>query len=433
MLKIFTALAAALMLAAPAHAQSPLSDKMQAQVKAGNLIERITEPEEFRAMFGKPLQEEEDGEVLRLIYPDTIGAVFVRRETGAPATLAGLFLDRPVELGMPVLRNIDDINRLDSITGLAGVSLEKLDLRGHADLLEGKHFDTRTKWPPQKMMPANYNPAEIMENGKNPGLGVRALHKEGADGRGVRVAIIDQPLLPEHGEYAQALVYYSTAATGKTEAQMHGPAVAGFLAGRTTGIAPKAELYYFAVPSWKADNASYTAALKEVMARNKNMPMEKQIRIVSMSAGSFKNWDHFEEWKKTTEQAKKEGIIIIDCAESFMSFGNLARTGKNPDNPKDYSPEKWDEGQRYELWVPGGNRTRAGSDGNDVYVFDAVGGRSWSTPYLAGVVALGLQINPALTAGQAKTLLLRSASKTAVGPVINPRGFINLVKGTVKK
>ncbi|MDF2907329.1 MAG: hypothetical protein K0R34_2650 [Herbinix sp.] len=43
--------------------------------------------------------------------------------------------------------------------------------------------------------------AEIMENGTNPGLGIRELHKEGITGKGINVAIIDQNLLLHHPEF----------------------------------------------------------------------------------------------------------------------------------------------------------------------------------------------------------------------------------------
>ena len=45
--------------------------------------------------------------------------------------------------------------------------------------------------------------AAILEAGKNPGLGVRALHDEGVTGKGVNVAIIDQNLLLDHPEFAE--------------------------------------------------------------------------------------------------------------------------------------------------------------------------------------------------------------------------------------
>ena len=39
-----------------------------------------------------------------------------------------------------------------------------------------------------------------MENGKNPGLGIRALHGQGITGEGVSVAIIDEAIFLEPPE-----------------------------------------------------------------------------------------------------------------------------------------------------------------------------------------------------------------------------------------
>lgn len=49
---------------------------------------------------------------------------------------------------------------------------------------------------------------QIMENGKNPGLGIRELHKQGITGKGVNVAIIDQNLLLHHPEFSGKIAAY---------------------------------------------------------------------------------------------------------------------------------------------------------------------------------------------------------------------------------
>ena len=44
---------------------------------------------------------------------------------------------------------------------------------------------------------------QIMEAGKNPGLGVRSLHERGITGKGINVAIIDQNMVLDHPEFAE--------------------------------------------------------------------------------------------------------------------------------------------------------------------------------------------------------------------------------------
>ena len=47
-----------------------------------------------------------------------------------------------------------------------------------------------------------------MENGKNPGLGIRALHGQGITGEGVSVAIIDEAIFLEPPEFSDRIVDY---------------------------------------------------------------------------------------------------------------------------------------------------------------------------------------------------------------------------------
>ena len=57
--------------------------------------------------------------------------------------------------------------------------LSDLDLKDRAADLLRADFDDRTTWPPAERMPKDSDYKQITELGKNPGLGVRALHKQG--------------------------------------------------------------------------------------------------------------------------------------------------------------------------------------------------------------------------------------------------------------
>jgi subtilisin family serine protease len=74
------------------------------------------------------------------------------------------------------------------------------------------------------------------------------LHTAGITGRGVAVAIIDQPMFQDHPEFAGRIVAYRDFGT-ESESSMHGPAVTSLLAGTNTGTAPEAKVYYASVPS----------------------------------------------------------------------------------------------------------------------------------------------------------------------------------------
>jgi hypothetical protein len=53
---------------------------------------------------------------------------------------------------------------------------------------------------------------------------------------------------------------------------------------------------------------------------------------------------------------------------------------------------------------------------------------SWTVPYLAGLAALGCQIDPTLKPNEIVQLWLRTATQAPAGPVVNPAGFIQAIK-----
>jgi hypothetical protein len=423
-------------------AAADIQKKVEAALKAGDLIARVTEASEFESLFGAPLKEETrpdgDGTATTLVYAGGISAGFKQQNKASANTLVFISIaDRGVDLGRPVLRTPADLLKLDGFRGLENVSLAKLDLTGQKEVLSGMPFDSDTQWPAPEMLPKGFDPAKLLQDGKNPGLGLRALHARGIDGRDVAIAIIDQPLLLDHREYSSRIVYFNALDVDGVPPQMHGPSVASFAVGRDIGTAPKASLYYFAVPTWKGDNIYYVEALQAIIDINAKKPAAQRIRVVSISTGMFSQLKNYGLWQQALAKAQAAGILVITCDEgsddSFINYGTLTRDpAKDPDLADSYMPGVWGGG-RHALWVPVGNRTRASHRDRNAYAFDVAGGRSWAAPYLAGVAALGFQVNPALTPEEMKDLLVKSATQTQNGPIINPGGFIELAAKTVKK
>jgi LysM repeat protein len=85
---------------------------------------------------------------------------------------------------------------------LRGRDLSKLNLRNALDaFLNAATFDYHTIWPNPDQLPPGFDPDMVMGFGKNPGLGIRALHEQGFTGQGIGIAIISpDPLLVEHQE-----------------------------------------------------------------------------------------------------------------------------------------------------------------------------------------------------------------------------------------
>lgn len=405
-------------------------------IKSGTIAYKLTEPEEIKSLLGNPQEESEKKsggmQILELKYPDLLIQFGKMRNDPAPFTLGEiLFRGEKIDIGENekiVLRTNGDLKKIDRFWGLANVSLVKLDLRDQINFLSSMTFDTLTEWPSEDKMPQGFRPAYFIANAKNPGLGVRALHKQGIDGTDVGIAIIDQPLLLGHVEYTAALTRYDETGLGKVSPQMHGSPVTSIAVGKNLGVAPGASLTYFAVPMWERDNRPYITSLEKILEWNKILPEQERIRTVSISNGMFPHYPHYEEWKEILEQAESQGILVVTCDQAAFEYGILSlKPGKDPDKPENYERGYYSS-EKDVIRVPGANKTVASYIGNDVYTFDKMGGMSWGAPYIAGLAALAYQINPDIKPKEIIQLLIATTVKTDAGPIVNPAGFIERVR-----
>lgn len=326
-------------------------------------------------------------------------------------------------------------------------SMPAVDLSGiHAnlgkDVVETLWFNETTKWWSTTDRQAAQT---FLELGMNPGLGVRELHAEGITGKGVTVAIIDQPVLPDHPEFKGKIVKYFDAGTGKQAklGSMHGPAVTSLLVGDRIGTAPEAKLYFVAAPSWLYDAQYYAAALDWLVAENKKLPEGQKIRLVSVSTMPSGLWALFDKnndaWDAAYQRATEAGLLVLDgtyeqgitvpCTLDLYDRDNVAKCIPEWGGPTDSPHER--------INIPVSRRSTATEQINGQTVFSyqytGWGGLSWSLPYLAGVLAMGWQINPDLTNTQILELLFDSAYITEDRlKVIDPRAFIEMVKLTVR-
>ncbi len=120
------------------------------------------------------------------------------------------------------LTMLEDSNMWGSAYDFRLEDLTSLDLSNESEKMKDIVFDKYTKWTDK--LPKGFNPKAVMENGKNPGLGIRSIHKKGITGKGVNIAIIDQPLLLQHMEYCKQVKLYEEGNTDGV-ASMHGPFV----------------------------------------------------------------------------------------------------------------------------------------------------------------------------------------------------------------
>ncbi|MCG3128020.1 MAG: hypothetical protein CHACPFDD_02893 [Phycisphaerae bacterium] len=341
---------------------------------------------------------------------------------------------------------------------LRSTDLSGLDLRQAGKDLLLATFDTRTRWPAAGRLPADFDAARITELGKNPGLGLRSLHARGVTGRGVAIAIVDQPLIVDHEEFgARIRLYEEINITSDTPAQMHGPAVASIAAGKTVGVAPGADIYYIAafVFDTKAKPRSdtrdfrwYAQAIRRILEVNQQLPPGGRIRAISLSAGWNASEAGYDEMQQAVLAAKDAGLLITSSnferihgrpinglgrapladPDRFDSYTPGMFWAKNPDNPA--LPHD-------ALLIPMDSRSTAAPNGRQDYAFYRQGGWSWITPYLAGVYALAAQVKPEITPDEFLMLAFKTGrpldwptqtGRVVLGVIIDPPVLIEALR-----
>jgi serine protease AprX len=284
---------------------------------------------------------------------------------------------------------------------------------------------------------------EILKLGMNPGLGVRALHADGITGHGVNVAIIDQNLNVDHPEFKGKIIKYRDFGTDQPsdKGSMHGPSVTSLLAGENIGTAPGAKIYFAAVPSWFSDAQYYADALDWIVAENEKLSEDQKIRVVSVSSipsGIWSEYKNQETWKAAYERALKVGILVLDCTYEHRYTSPCTLDMYDPDAVAKCIPQ-WNgptDSPHKRIYVPMSQRSTAIENSDPIFSYQNVGqgGISWTVPYLSGVLAMGWQVNPALTGSQLLDLVYASAYVTNDDHlIINPQAFIEMVKLTLNK
>ena len=416
------------------------ADIIHQAVAEGKLAYKLTTPGELKALLGEPQTEEEkDGGgmiVLDMFYPD-VRALFgkSKRDDNASFKLMGLLIkgSGEVDIGgvlkgqrQVVVRNIDDFHEI----GLRNVNLKNLDLSGEGDYLKGEDFDSLTQWPGPEKLPDGFDPKKLLEEGKNPGLGIRALHKEGINGEGIGIAILDQPLLLGHEEYSSRLIRYDATKASWMKPQMHGSPIIGIAVGKKCGVAPRAFVFYYAAPT-TIEHQMQADYIDEIIKYNETAGDPGRIRVISISA-SPEGASNNDAFRKAHKKAQDAGILVVTCSEKFLRYGTLTLIeGKDPDNPESYKVGRY-VGASDVLLIPAGNKTIATHQGINVYKYEREGGMSWAAPYIAGLAALAFQVNPDVHPQTIVERLVETATHTKIGPVVNPREFIKSIKGRAK-
>lgn len=324
-------------------------------------------------------------------------------------------------------------------------------LSDYTEALSNVTFNTSTVWP--EKLPGGFSPEDIMETGKNPGLGINKIHEMGYTGKNVSIAIIDQALNPDHIEYRNNIMGYELLHSFDMNAAMHGAAVASIAVGQSCGVAPDADLYYisstfgtYTMTGVKVDLDYMAQGIDRLLEINQMLPDDKKIHVISISRGFGSGVKGSSKVQAAIERAKKENIFVITTTPKpnygFQLMGLGRELNADPDDINSYGPGRFYRDNFYagqsdtEKWllVPMDARTYASWWSADGYEYNASGGLSWSVPWLAGLYALCLEKNPSLTPDE----FISTAFETGItrtiehdgksyelGTIIDPVALIN--------
>lgn len=365
----------------------------------------------------------------------------------ADANFIALRIDDPVTRAIfgERRRTADGQARSNPVSGKGAVVKEVepfADLRGQdasqvagldAGTIAGLKYNEATRW---NAAAAKVSRA-ILQRSKDPGLGVRSLHRAGITGAGVSVGIVDQNIYLDHPEFKERIARYQDVGCNASHGSMHGPAVASLLVGKNIGTAPGARLYFAAAPSWTADSKFQADALHWLLDVNAALPPAEKIRVISVSAAPSGRGSPFKKnqalWDTACERATKAGVLVLDCTSHRGIISACYYDGAAPDDLARVTPGfpgRPFQPQDGRIYAPTSRRTVAEEfkQGEFGYYYTGVGGLSWAIPYAAGVLALGWQVNPQLPPERMVELLRQTAYAKDGVKIINPVAFIAAVK-----
>lgn len=302
--------------------------------------------------------------------------------------------------------------------------LSGVDFSASPDKLLYTTFDSKTVWPDN--LPEGFDPQQILDRNRNPGLGVRSLHEQGITGKGVNIGIVDNRLLTDHVEYKGRLKMYRDFNTCGEPASMHGSAVASIAVGSTVGVAPEANLYYVSQdPAKFGETEECTAPVLEgltyLLDLNELLPEKDRLDVISISYG-WTEKKGGEELTALVERAKEAGIFVVSSSikENYgMDFSGTSRDpASNPDDRSAYRPglffaanyQRSPSDFKEVLMIPMDYRATASPTGPEDYVNYVYGGYSWAAPYLAGVYALARQVKPDVSPEEFYRLAMETSS-----------------------
>ena len=273
-------------------------------------------------------------------------------------------------------------------------------------------------------------PVHICLDRSVPAIGVPEVWAAGYRGAGVKVAIVDTGIDPDHPDLAGRVAGGESFVGGDyRDENGHGTHVAGIIAGsgaasggRYRGVAPEATLYVARVL-----DRDGSGAMSGVMA-GVEWAVDQGVQVINLSLGGAGSSDGQDALSLTCNAAVAQGIVVCVAAGNA---GPGAKTIGAPGAAADVitvgAVDRQDAVARFSARGP----TADGRDKPDVCFpgvgivstraaglspgepvdehYTAISGTSMATPHASGVAALLLQAVPTLTPAEVKRALMDTA------------------------
>lgn len=275
---------------------------------------------------------------------------------------------------------------------------------------------------------------------------VPRLWEEGLKGEGVRIAILDTGIDPEHPDF-EGRIAATTDFTGQgaTDRNGHGTHCAGIAAGsgaasaaRYRGVAPAASIYSAQV--LRSDGGGM---MSDVMA-GIEWAVDQGVQVIGLSLGTPGPCDGTDALCETCDAAVEAGAVVCvaggndgpdentigspGCARNVITVGAVGSL----DEVANFSSRGPTADGRFkpDLVLPGvdivATRAQGTSLGNAVGThYASLSGTSMAAPHAVGVCALLLEAEPDLTPQQMKMRLTAAAVDLGADPYAQGKGLVD--------
>jgi subtilisin family serine protease len=281
-----------------------------------------------------------------------------------------------------------------------------------------------------------------------PKIEVPAVWAKGLNGQGIKLAVVDTGIDPNHADFAGRIVDMANFVGGdNVDGNGHGTHVAGISAGsgvasdgKYVGVAPAASLYIARV----LDNNG-SGSMSGVMA-GVEWAVNQGVQVINLSLGSDGACDGTDALSTLCDAAVQQAGVVVcvaagnagpgrstvgspGCARYVITVGASDDTdqvtnfsSRGPTSDGRVKPDLVYPGKN--IAAPQANGTQLGPVVAPGYI--SISGTSMATPHASGAATLLLQAKGDLTPGQVKQVMLSTTVNLGLPPNTQGTGRANV-------